>query len=161
MYRISSLRDAWVKGEKFTVINLTCFPFKLGEPSFQDPRRSPTCLLTKTLERFWSRKSSMEATQVLLHPGLTTISSERPGKVARSEGELNTPHSSIRCVLQRRVVVDWSPICPNFLFPKRPPRVAEQIQATYPDHGDQLQEAPQAPLRNQKPKNHLVPKGPQ
>jgi hypothetical protein len=46
--------------------------------------------------------------------------------------------------------VDQRSIHSTVLFPKRPPRMAEQMQSRYPDHGDPLQKAP----------NFLEPKNP-
>jgi hypothetical protein len=41
--------------------------------------------------------------------------------------------------------VDQSSILSIVLFPKRPPRMAKQMQARYPDHGNLLQKAPKLP----------------
>jgi hypothetical protein len=40
-----------------------------------------------------------------------------------------------------------------FFFHKKPPKMAEQMQARYTDHGNSLQKSSQTPLRNQNPAN--------
>jgi hypothetical protein len=46
--------------------------------------------------------------------------------------------------------VDRSSIRSTVLFPKRPTRMAEQMQARYPDHGNPLQKFPNS---SEEPKN--------
>jgi hypothetical protein len=47
----------------------------------------------------------------------------------------------------------------QLFFSKRPPKMADQMQARYLDYADPLQKLPNS-LEEPEQKNHLMPKGP-
>jgi hypothetical protein len=89
----------------------------------------------------------------IVYPGLATISSGRWPE--RGNISYNT-------ILQLDIFCrkDWSHICSTFLFPKRPPRMAKQMQARYPDHGDLLLKAPRFPWGTRTWKTIWCPRAP-
>jgi hypothetical protein len=99
-------------------------------------------------------------TQVLLHPGLATISSGRPGKVARRR---STNYNTIlQLDMFCRKEGKWIevPCVQLFFFLRDHPewlnkcRLDTQTMVT-------LCKKPPDSIYEQEPKNHLMPKGPQ
>jgi hypothetical protein len=92
------------------------------------------CLLIKIL-------ILMKETQVLLHPDLATVSFGRWGKKWPEGGSINY-NTILQLGMFCKKEGKWTEVPYIQLFPKSLPKMAEQMQARYTDHGDSLQKAP-------------------